>query len=106
MDTEKVLLAVKAWLTPLLIIAVATFLYDDITELKADVKTLLAQSSADAVKIEYLEMEIKDLKQKVYSSNDKPSNKDENFPNKTEFVAILPNKDDSSEYRTVYYTSL
>ena len=106
MDPEKVLVTVKAWLTPLLIIGFATFLYDDITELKRDVKTLLSQSSADAVRIEYLEMEIETLKTKVYTSNNKPSDNDKKIPHPVEFVAVLPSKDDSTTTRTIYLTSL
>lgn len=102
MDNEKVMTAVKAWITPFLLIGIATILYDDISEMKTDIKVLLAQSSADAVKIEYLQQEVESLKNKVYTGN-KPINNDEDDTDHSfEFIAILPSRSHDYTGKSVY----
>lgn len=94
MDNEKVMTAVRAWLTPFLLIAVATVLYDDINEMKSDIKKLLAQSSADAVKIERLEQEVDALRLRVYSTNQPLNNNENDKKQEIELIAVLPSKPD------------
>lgn len=94
MDNDKVMTAVRAWLTPFLLIAVATVLYDDISEMKSDIKKLLAQSSADAVKIEKLEQEVEALRNKVYTTNQPTNNNENDKEQNFQLIAVLPSKPD------------
>jgi hypothetical protein len=101
MDNEKVMTAVRAWLTPFLLIAVATVLYDDINEMKSDIKQLLAQSSADAVKIERLEQEVDALRLRVYTTNQPSNNNENDKKQELELIAVLPSKPDDYIYKSV-----
>jgi len=72
-------------------------LNDNLQEMKQDIKTLLAQSERDKVKIEYLEQEVQALRNKVddLATNETPYK--DNHENLPTLYAILPGKDDSSE---------
>jgi hypothetical protein len=53
---------VKEYLTPSLVTIVGVMLWSQLTELKADVKQLLINQSADQVKIANLENDVEELK--------------------------------------------
>lgn len=57
---------IKAWITPGLISILGLFLWRDLSELRTDVRTLLAQSMADHTKIIQLEQDVTLLKQRVF----------------------------------------
>jgi hypothetical protein len=59
---EQVISILKEWASPVLIAVVGMLLWRDITEMRSDVKLLLVQQSADRVKIEQLEDDVKLLK--------------------------------------------
>jgi len=59
---EQVISILKEWASPVLIALVGMLLWRDITEMRSDVKLLLVQQSADRVKIEQLEDDVKLLK--------------------------------------------
>jgi hypothetical protein len=74
---EQVISILKEWASPALIGIVGMLLWRDVTEMRSDVKLLLTQQSADRVKIEKLEDDVKILKTYVFSqssSNPSPSN--------------------------------
>lgn len=58
----EVISILKEWASPVLIGLVGMLLWRDITEMRSDVKLLLVQQSADRVKIEQLEDDVKLLK--------------------------------------------
>jgi hypothetical protein len=59
---DQVVSILKEWASPVLIGLVGMLLWRDITEMRSDVKLLLMQQSADRVKIEQLEDDVKLLK--------------------------------------------
>ena len=79
-STEKsVINSVKTWLFPTLVSVLSYVLYEDIKEIKSDVKQLLAQSASDHTEILNLKSQVNVLNTKVfvYSTND---HKDNRFP--------------------------
>ena len=79
-STEKSIInSVKTWLFPTLVSVLSYVLYEDIKEIKSDVKQLLAQSASDHTEILNLKSQVNVLNTKVfvYSTND---HKDNRFP--------------------------
>ena len=68
--------SIKAWVTPGLISVLGLFLWRDLSELRMDVKTLLAQSTADHTKLIQLEQDVISLKQRVFFSEKEPVQQD------------------------------
>jgi len=66
---NALLTTVKSWLFPTVLSILALMLYDDIKEIKTDVKQLLAQSAADHVEIMNLKEETNTLHNKVFAIN-------------------------------------
>jgi len=79
-DKEKVISSVKEWASPMLIGLVGILLWRDITEMRADVKLLLNNQSADRVKIEQLESDVSMLKNYVYTTGRLPVQPAEEAP--------------------------
>jgi len=106
-NTEKrTINAIKAYAFPTLLSLVSLMVYNDMQEVKSDIKALLAQSSEDKVRIDYLEKELLELRrQKVMTL---PSN-DNDEPSKNQQVtlyAIVPSKDDAIYERRSSNTKL
>jgi len=59
--------AIKLYLFPSLVTILAMLIWRDVSELRNDVKALLAQSNIDKTKIENLEKDVKTLEQAVFS---------------------------------------
>jgi len=80
--------AFKVWIFPSLASAMALLIWNDVNEIKSDVKLLMAQSNIDKTKIENLERQL----YKPTTSFPYPG-----LPNKesslTSNYAILPNRD-------------
>jgi len=74
----------KVWVFPTLVSILAMMIWNDVNEIKADVKALMAQSNIDKTRIDNLERLI--YKKTASLPSDKP-NKELSFEN----VAILPN---------------
>jgi hypothetical protein len=77
--------SVKAWIFPTLVSLVSLLIWNDVNEIKADVKSLMAQSNIDKTRIDNLERQL-------YNKTTKPPNS----PTKDDidyqqFVAVLPN---------------
>jgi hypothetical protein len=59
--------ALKIYLFPTLVTILAMLIWRDVSELRNDVKALLAQSNIDKTKIENLEKDVKTLEQAVFN---------------------------------------
>lgn len=93
---EQVISILKEWASPVLIGIVGMLLWRDVTEMRSDVKLLLVQQSADRVKIEQLETDVKMLKGYLFSeSKGLPNQPQPNNSNQDRQVAIL--KEDGYE---------
>lgn len=57
----------KIYVFPALVTILATLIWRDVTEMRTDVKMLLAQSNIDKTKIETLEKDVKSLEQVVFN---------------------------------------
>lgn len=66
MSKTEIIDQVKTWLTPSVIGVLGLFIWRDLSELRADVKQLLAQSTEDHIKIARLEADIDMLKKGVF----------------------------------------
>jgi len=79
-STEKsVISSVKSWLFPSIVTILSYVLYEDIKEIKSDVKQLLSQSASDHTEIINLKSQVEVLNTKVFVySKDNP--KDKNLP--------------------------
>jgi len=60
---------IKLYLFPSLVTILAMMIWRDVSELRSDVKALLAQSNIDKTKIESLEKDVRMLEQKLYDRN-------------------------------------
>jgi hypothetical protein len=58
--------AIKIYLFPALVTVLATLIWRDVTELRADVKQLLAESNSNKAKVEILEKQVQQLNQVVF----------------------------------------
>lgn len=58
--------AIKLYLFPALVTILATLIWRDVTELRADVKQLLAESNSNKAKVENLEKQVQQLNQAVF----------------------------------------
>jgi hypothetical protein len=64
--TNVALNAIKVYIFPTLVTILSMMIWRDITEMRADVKMLLAQSNIDKTKIEQLERTVKSLEMTVF----------------------------------------
>jgi hypothetical protein len=69
----------KAWLTPILISILGIMLWSQLSELKEDVKKLLAYQASNDVKVSMLEKEVDILRQK-YDGQTIYSSRENDFP--------------------------
>lgn len=61
-NNNQIISVIKEWITPFLLTTLGAILYQDIKDLKSDVKLLLSQQSADEVRIKIIEKEIDKLR--------------------------------------------
>lgn len=57
---------IKTWLFPSIVAILGWMIKSDISEMKSDVKSLLAQSNIDKTKIEHLESDVQALNKAVF----------------------------------------
>jgi hypothetical protein len=65
-NKNTILSSVKLYIFPSIVTILAMMIWRDVTELRSDVKSLLAQSNIDKTKIEQLEKDIRFLQQSIY----------------------------------------
>jgi hypothetical protein len=63
---SSVVNAIKLWIFPGLISILATSIWYDLKEIKADVKALMAQSNIDKTRIDNLERRVNNLEVSIY----------------------------------------
>ncbi len=97
----------KVWLFPALVTLLSTIIWRDVTELKSDVKALLAQSNVDKTRINSLERQIDIINQLIMqqkpSGSNAPSVPLQKSIANVEFT-ILPNKKKYGKY--IQYTEI
>jgi hypothetical protein len=59
--------AIKLYLFPVLVTILATLIWRDVTEMRSDVKMLLAQSNVDKTDIQNLKRDVQMLEQAVFN---------------------------------------
>lgn len=105
-SNTQIIDAVKAWLLPGIVGLGFMMFQTNLQEMKLDIKKLLAQSERDQVKIEYLEQEVKTLREKLdeLATNELPikTPTDEIPPT----YAIIPNKQDGTFVLRSYPTGV
>lgn len=95
--TSSAISTLKLYLFPSLVTILAMMIWRDVTELRSDVKQLLAESSANKAKVERLEKQVDQLNQSVFKipkttgNNKQPNNNDSNVHH---MYAVL-NKDEN-----------
>lgn len=92
--SEELSSKIKTWLFPSLVTVLAALIWRDVTELKTDVKALLAQSNIDKTRIDNIERELFNKQTTLFILDGGPK-KDDNgdslFFNKE--LALIDNKD-------------
>lgn len=103
---NKVISAFTTWAFPGVLSFLIMLMYNDIKEMKTDIKALLEQSAGDKVKIEYLEKELESLKDQI-TYNDLPYDDDQERKENLRIYAVLPNnKQDSIYTKRIYPTGV
>ncbi len=74
---QDIISTIKEWASPILIGIVGMLVWSDITDLKTDVKTILAQQSIDRTEVQGVKSDVALLKQVWFSnlSNTQTNNK-------------------------------
>ena len=92
---------------PALLSFVTMMVYNDMQEVKSDVKALLAQANEDRVKIEYLQKEVEHLRRSTTLTTwPKDNNNDDRQNQNLQLFAILPGKNDDATKRYLPNTEL
>lgn len=76
---SNIINTVKVYLFPSLVTILSTMIWRDVTELRSDVKMLLAQSNIDKTRIDNLQKEVQMLQQKVFQTGPGKTTKVINF---------------------------
>ena len=74
----------KSWIFPGLVSILGMMIFNDVNEIKSDVKLLMAQSNTDKTRIDNLERQI-------FKTASSPNDPSKEFINYQQMVAILPN---------------
>lgn len=101
-STEKsVINSVKTWLFPTLVSVLSYVLYEDIKEIKSDVKQLLAQSASDHTEIINLKSQVDVLNTKVfvYSTNDHKNSKFPLYNQENKLLFTNQNDENKNNYK-------
>jgi hypothetical protein len=87
--------AFKVWIFPSLVSLVSLLIWNDVNEIKADVKLLMAQSNIDKTRIDNLERQI-------FKAASAPVAPAPQVPEHQEVVAVLPD-DKAFKLKTIKY---
>jgi hypothetical protein len=84
MSTENAsIVALKVWIFPSLVSLVSLLIWNDVNEIKADVKLLMAQSNVDKTRIDNIERQL-------FKGASYPFVPTKGFLERRELVAVLP----------------
>ena len=86
--------AFKVWIFPSLVSLVSLLIWNDVNEIKADVKLLMAQSNIDKTRIDNLERQL-------YKTSSAPFAPKKEVPERQQFVAVLRHDDEYTKNKTV-----
>lgn len=75
--------AFKLWIFPTLVSLISLLIWNDVNEIKADVKLLMAQSNIDKTRIDNLERQL-------FKTASAPIAPTPELPKHSELVAVLP----------------
>jgi hypothetical protein len=93
MPTENASIAAfKVWVFPSLVSLVSLLIWNDVNEIKADVKLLMAQSNVDKTRIDNIERQL-------FKGASYPFVPTKGFPERKEVVGILPD----NKFKVVKY---
>lgn len=96
MATENASIAAfKVWIFPSLVSLVSLLIWNDVNEIKADVKLLMAQSNIDKTRIDNLERQL-------FKAASAPIAPTRELPEYQEVVAVLPD-DKALKLKTIKY---
>jgi hypothetical protein len=96
MATENASIAAfKVWIFPSLVSLVSLLIWNDVNEIKADVKLLMAQSNVDKTRIDNLERQL-------FKAASVPVAPTRQLPEYQEVVAVLPD-DKALKLKTIKY---
>lgn len=96
MATENASIAAfKVWIFPSLVSLVSLLIWNDVNEIKADVKLLMAQSNIDKTRIDNLERQL-------FKAASAPIAPTRELPEYQEIVAVLPD-DKALKLKTIKY---
>jgi hypothetical protein len=87
--------AFKVWIFPSLVSLVSLLIWNDVNEIKADVKLLMAQSNIDKTRIDNLERQ-------MFKAASAPIAPIPEVPEYQEVVAVLPD-DKAMKLKTIKY---
>jgi len=87
--------AFKVWIFPTLVSLVSLLIWNDVNEIKADVKLLMAQSNIDKTRIDNLERQL-------FKAASAPVVPTRQLPEYQELVAVLPD-DKAFKLKTIKY---
>jgi hypothetical protein len=87
--------AFKVWIFPTLVSLVSLLIWNDVNEIKADVKLLMAQSNIDKTRIDNLERQL-------FKSASAPIAPTPEVPEYQQVVAVLPD-DKAVKLKTIKY---
>jgi hypothetical protein len=90
--------AFKVWVFPSLVSIISLLIWNDVNEIKADVKALMAQSNIDKTRIDNLERQV--YGSKTASLPEKPAQKP---PFLNELYAVLPSPEKKHKYKKILY---
>lgn len=79
---SSVVTSLKLWIFPSIVTVLAMMIWRDVTELKSDVKQLLAESASNKTKVEILEKQVQQLNQAVFKMPRTAGNTPEPFDDK------------------------
>jgi hypothetical protein len=68
-NSSNILKEVKSWITPALLSFVSMMLYQNMQEMKGDIKTLLNQSAQDKVRIDNLQDKVLRIEDFMFNKN-------------------------------------
>jgi hypothetical protein len=84
---------IKLWVFPSLVSIIGVFIYQEIKEIKSDVKSLLAQSNIDKTRIDNLERQLYTDNKSITANPFKESNPPR--PLRLMFAEFIPAKDET-----------
>ena len=87
--------AFKVWIFPSLVSLISLLIWNDVNEIKADVKLLMAQSNIDKTRIDNLERQL-------FKAASAPVAPTKQLPEYQEVLAVLPD-DKAFKLKTIKY---